>query len=566
MSEKELIRQLYNKNKINYGLSNVVCIIASLLNIASAFILKELMDVASNGSMKELYRIFIFCILFMIFLAGTLFLKRIYVNNYIYKAVNQYKNYSFQMLLKNSINAFDKEVTGKYISIFTNDINSIETNYVKGNILIVMQISNLIAGIASMAYLNWILTLCVLGISMLPILVSILFGKQLEEREKETSDRNEGFVGLVKDLITGFSVIKSFKAEKEVFHLFRDKNDIVENVKNNKRKTADMIVLFSSVSSFMVEVVTFVVGAYLAIRGIITAGTVIAFIQLLNFVLGPVGELGPLFTAKNASKALINKMAETIREEEKKEKCVEKKQFNSSIQLSDVSFEYEEGSTILDHISLDFEKGKSYVIVGASGSGKSTLINMILGYHSGYQGKIMIDDIDLQTIKESNLYDFYSIIQQNVFIFDNTIERNITMFQEFDPQQIKEAIERSGLANLVAEKGLDYPCGENGAFLSGGEKQRISIARSLIRNTPILIMDEATSALDLATSQMVENEIASLQGITRIVISHKLNEAILKKYDEIIALNNGRIVEEGSFDQLMSENGYFASLYKITKG
>ncbi|HEX3077379.1 MAG TPA: ABC transporter ATP-binding protein, partial [Lachnospiraceae bacterium] len=199
------------------------------------------------------------------------------------------------------------------------------------------------------------------------------------------------------------------------------------------------------------------------------------------------------------------------------------------------------------------------------GSGKSTLVNLILGHYGSYEGSIYIDDTNLNTIKDKCLSDLYSVIQQNVFIFDNTIEKNITMFQDFEHTDIDNAIEKSGLSKLIQEKGIDYHCGENGSFLSGGEKQRISIARSLIRKAPVLVMDEATSALDPVTAKMVETEISKLDGITRIVISHKLEESILRMYDEIIVLNGGRIAEKGCFDDLMEEKGYFTSLYQVTK-
>ncbi|HEX3022386.1 MAG TPA: ABC transporter ATP-binding protein [Lachnospiraceae bacterium] len=565
MNEIELIKQFKRKNQINYSMTIVTYILASISNIVGAFLLKQLTDVASGGTMKELYGVIIFCALYLLLLATILLLKRTFVNNYIYKAISQYKNYCFGKLLKKNMNALDKDTTGKYISIFTNDVNTIEASYVQGNISIIAQIITLIGAVAAMAYLNIILMLCVLAVSSLPILVSALFSEKLARKEKETSDRNEGFVGMVKDLLSGFSVIKSFKAEKEVKKLFLDRNDSIESVKNEKRKTTNIIELLSAIASFSVEVVTFGVGAFLSIKGIITAGTVIAFIQLLNYVLGPVSSLGPLFAARKAAKTLIHKMADTIRVEEDQNKSVEKSNFQESIRMDNVTFGYDEENAILKNITLCLEKGKSYIIVGSSGSGKSTLVNLILGHYGSYEGSIYIDDTNLNTIKDKCLSDLYSVIQQNVFIFDNTIEKNITMFQDFEHTDIDNAIEKSGLSKLIQEKGIDYHCGENGSFLSGGEKQRISIARSLIRKAPVLVMDEATSALDPVTAKMVETEISKLDGITRIVISHKLEESILRMYDEIIVLNGGRIAEKGCFDKLMEEKGYFTSLYQVTK-
>ena len=358
--------------------------------------------------------------------------------------------------------------------------------------------------------------------------------------------------------------MKNFKAEAEVEKIFGEKNGSLEETKNQKRKTTDTVSLLSTTASTMVEMVTFGLGAFFAIKGYITAGTVIAFIQLLNYVLGPIGALGPLLTQRKAALALIGKMSETTAVAEDENKTMTLQHFNDKIAFHDVMFGYDSETKVLQGINLEFEKGKSYVIVGASGSGKSTLVNLMLGQLENYEGTITIDGTDIKTLKNETMYDLFSVIQQNVFVFDNTIQNNITMFKPFAPEISNHAIEQSGLMKLIEQKGIDYYCGENGCNLSGGEKQRISIARSLVRKTPILIMDEATSALDPITARQVETAIAECEDLTRIVISHKLEESVLRLYDEIVVLNNGRVVENGAFDELIAQKGYFEKLYSIS--
>ena len=171
----------------------------------------------------------------------------------------------------------------------------------------------------------------------------------------------------------------------------------------------------------------------------------------------------------------------------------------------------------------------------------------------------------MKDISLDSLYDVVSVIQQNVFLFNKSIKDNITMFKEFNIDKVERAINISGLLNLISEKGLDYKCGEEGANLSGGEKQRISIARCLLRETPILLMDEATAALDNQTSFQIENDILSISGLTRIIITHKLEETLLDKYDEIVVLKEGQVEEKGTFKELMELRGYFYSLYNVAK-
>ena len=185
--------------------------------------------------------------------------------------------------------------------------------------------------------------------------------------------------------------------------------------------------------------------------------------------------------------------------------------------------------------------------------------------YQNYEGSIYYDETELGQIRSEDLYEMESIIQQNVFIFNATIRENISMFREFPQEQIEEVIKLAGLAALIKEKGTDYLCGENGSGLSGGEKQRISIARSLLKKSQILLVDEATAALDAETAYQVTNAILDLKGIMGIVVTHALEEKLLRRYDGILALKNGRIVECGTFDELMKEKGYFYSLYTISQ-
>lgn len=189
-----------------------------------------------------------------------------------------------------------------------------------------------------------------------------------------------------------------------------------------------------------------------------------------------------------------------------------------------------------------------------------------MGSSNDYQGSIRFDQRELRSIATESLYGLVSVVQQNVFIFDDTIRNNITMFRHFDENLVQQATEKAGLTPLLAERGEDYICGENGSGLSGGERQRISIARCLLRQTPVLLIDEATAALDAATAYSVSAAILAIEGLTRIVVTHRLEEPLLRKYDEILVLKNGEICERGSFDALMARREQFYSLFNVANG
>ncbi|GAA0122010.1 ABC transporter ATP-binding protein [Clostridium butanoliproducens] len=560
----EYVQQFYKDNKLNFAMSILICILAAIFNIANAFLLQQLIDVAVNGTMDKLKIVILKYVIFMFMFLVICLLKRYFMNNYVEKAMKQYKDYAFNNLLKKNINTFGGNITSKYISIFTNDLNVIETGYVRSATSIFSQSLQFVLAIAAMAYMSFSLMVIVVVASILSIVVSFLFGNSLSKMDQEVSKVNEKFIATVKDMLTGFNVIKSFKVEKEVFTQFKSSNSELENSKKRKNKKAQLIEVILGEAGIALALVTYGMGAYFSIKGFITAGTVVAFIQLLNFVIEPINQLGNLIPARKSSKGLIEKMEKATYFDDNEENKIYINEFSNAISFNNVSFGYEQGIDILKNINIKFEKGKSYVLVGASGSGKSTILNLILGYMDNYRGEILFDNVELRKIKTSSLYELFSVIQQNVFIFDNTIRENIVMFKEYNDKEVNKAVDSASLTNLISEKGYNYVCGEGGKFLSGGEKQRISIARSLIKKSPILIMDEGTSALDVATSQSIEEELAKIKGLTKIVITHKMDKNILSMYDEIIVLNNGTIYEKGSFDELISKEGYFYSLYNLT--
>lgn len=560
-----LKEQFYINNRFNFFLTILSGTGQVVLNLALAFILNSFLNLASESNdVRELYQMMWIGIGFLVLSVSVGLLSRYAKNRYICTALLNYKNYSFHKNLDKKIDTFNETPTSKYISGLTNDIESIENNYLLGNINFIIQFLYLIGGLGCMFYLSWFLAICILVTCVIPIVISVVCGGKLTKLEKLRSSHNEVFVGMVKDILIGFPVVKSFKAEGEVQHIFEDTNSTLEDIKKRRRETVDFIGIMSSSGIIIVNTVLFAVGAYLCIKEYVKVGIVMAFLQLLNYVLGPIQQLGPLNANRKAAYALIQKMEESNKQEDAQTACLELCEFKERIMFQNVNFAYEENSPILKNVNCCFEKGKSYAIVGASGSGKSTMLNLLLGYHNDYVGKITIDGNELKEISTDSLYDLISIIQQSVFIFDSTIEDNITMYKKFATERIEEAITKSGLNELIREKGANYKSGENGCNLSGGEKQRISIARCLVRNLPVLLMDEATAALDNQTSYMVENAILNIDDLTRIIVTHKLNKELLRKYDQIFVLSQGTIKEVGTFDELIEQKGYFSSLYQAS--
>ena len=562
----ELKNQFHRDNHVFFILSVIGALLSGFLGMGVSWLTGELIDTASGNGNWSLRELLIISLCIAAFFLAASYLTYYAKPRYIRKAMQNYKEALFSKLTEKNIMSFRSESTATYLSALTNDCTSIETNFLDKEFWFIFRMTSFAASLALMIFYSPILTLVAIGVTFLPLTVSLLSGKKLSKQEVTVSDLNKSFTATVTDCLNGFSVVKAFRAEKPVSGLFSEENTKLENSKYKRTKLQIFINTLGQLSGMTAQVTVFFVGAYMALTGKgITAGNVIMFVNLMNFVVAPVAELPGLLAARKASRALIEKIAKALSESSFTGGEEELQALKNGISVKDVSFSYEEGKEVLHDISFDFEAGKSYAIVGASGSGKSTLLNLIMSGTCGaeYSGRIMWDNVDLKESSSDSFFDQVSSIDQNVFVFNSSIRDNITMFREFPEDEVNEAIRRSNLRELVEEKGTDYLCGESGKALSGGEKQRISIARSLLKKSSVLVADEITAALDSQTAHKVSSDILDLAGITRIVVTHSLEENLMRRYDKILVMRDGRIEEQGTFDELMALKKYFHALFMV---
>ncbi len=558
-----LLSSFYSKNKVRFILTLLLSLLTVPLELMLAWVLGSVIDAVTVGDTSFLaFTSIAALVLCLFFLLHSTVLAHVNAK-FVHRAMAQYKSAAFGKIARKSISAFSHENSGRYISVLTSDASEIEAKYLSRSFDIIANAFLVLGALGMMLFYSPILTAAAIALGTLPMLVSLTSRKTLSKAEINVSGKNEGFVAMIKDTLSGFAVIKSFKAEKEVLQRFDVANNEIECVKRKKRFLADTIGAISNFCGVSMQLGLFIISAYLSTRGLISAGSVIMFVQLIGYLESGIYNLPRWYGERVAAKKLIEKLAALCDENASHGGDSIKAELKDGIELKDVSFGYDGGENVLDKISLKFAKGGKYAIVGPSGSGKSTLINLLMGAYGDYSGSIAVDGKELREINTDSLYELESLIGQSVFLFDDTIENNISMFRSFDRERLEEAESRSGLSELIAEKGRDCMCGENGCNLSGGERQRVSIARSLLRGTPVLMLDEATAALDNQTSVAVINAILSLEGLTRIVVTHRLEQTLLKQYDAIFVLNGGRVRECGSFDELMNKKGLFYSMYTV---
>ena len=561
---KKLWKYLF-KYKLLFFTRVLTISLAALSVICFDFMMGFIVDIFSNGETEKFVPIILASIFLIILLFVTEYIDGYVMSSYIKNTVNYLRCDIFTKILNKDMKDFSLDNSGKYISILYNDIKIIEDSLLN-NIFLV--ISSFISFIISLLFLFSISPSIVIFIVIFGILGFVIpnaLSKKLIIEKNNYSHNLEEITSVTKDLFSGFEVIKGFNIGSKINTIFKNSSNTVESTKKKCSILESIIKGFSLSFSVTVYLGVLILGGYLMYKGEISVGTAIIIIQLSTHIVGPVKTSISLINQIKSVSLIADKIDEILYDSCEDIEEVSLPKFENSIEIKNLDFSYTNDRKALNNINLTFEKNKKYAIVGESGCGKSTLIKLLMRYYKDYNGDILIDNKDIHKIFSNDLYKNMSMIQQNVFMFDDSIKENIKLFANYSDEEVLSICNRSGLSNLISRlpDGINSLVGENGNKLSGGEKQRIAIARSLINNTKILILDESTSALDNETAYNLESSLLSINDLTLIVVTHKLIKNILLNYDEIIVMKDGMVIEKGSFDYLISLKGYFYSLYYL---
>ncbi|MBO4706407.1 MAG: ABC transporter ATP-binding protein [Spirochaetaceae bacterium] len=564
---RPFVKELYRKNKFNLLMTVLAALLTSASKLVISWTIKGISDLISGDADISFGTLIFVAASGFVLLILAWVLDRAFLPAFRARAMRQYRKYAFERLLEKGIQAFSGENSARYLSALSNDANTIEQDYLRMLQKVIEVGVTFVGALGIMLWYSPLLTLVAIGFSIIPIIVSVVLGNKAAIAEKNVSDKKERYTGMLKDVLSGFSVIKSFKAERKISDIYDESNKSVAGAVKTREKVLLHVNYSSGIAGGILQFGVFFVAAALALSGRagITAGTAIVFVQLLNYVLAPIQVYPTYYAGKKSAFSLIDKLAQALHQNIPDEGESIEPQLRDGISVKDLTFSYEEDKAVLKGIDVNLKAGGCYALVGGSGSGKSTLLNLLMASSRNYQGQILYDGKELKTVSTCSLYDLVSIIQQNVFVFNSSIRDNITMFSQFSEEEIERAVRLSGLKKLIDEKGVDYCCGENGSGLSGGERQRISIARALLRKTPVLFVDEATASLDAETSFEVLDAIMKLDGYTRIIVTHDLDENILRRCNGLFTLKKGEVSEQGTFDELMDQKGYFYSLFTVSQ-
>ena len=526
--QNDLKRSLFWSNKKLLFGSFFFTTSLELVTVCSPYITSILMNSAVSGSFNDFLQGCLFAAILTISAITNKLVVRYFVPNYLYHAANSYRNTAFKYMLKKGINSFEASGSSVYVSALTNDLNTIETTYLEQMFSLVSDSISFIVALIMLMVQSIPLTMVAIAASILPLIIGVKLGGTLGKIQKESSAKTSQFIAQVTDLVKGFPLIKAYGATKAAVRLFEEDNKALEKSKRESRKTTRFINTLSWSAFGLSQWAVLIAGTYLCISNQgVTPGVILMATLLMNYISLPLQTIPPVLASRKASNDLILKFSETLADNEEEEGQQTLDKVTKGIVINNLSFAYEQNKAVLKNLSIKLLPNKSYAIVGISGSGKSTLFNLLMGGNLSYQGDIFYDNLELRTINKKSLY------------------------------------QKAGLTDFIKQNKLSYQCGEAGSNLSGGERQRICIARSLLKGSNVLFFDEATSALDHSTTDQIINSITNLKGTLRLVITHNLEEAQLKKFDEIIVMKEGSIIEKGSFEELMQQNQYFKALYTL---
>ena len=585
-----LSQSFFQGNRQNLFMAVLGTTVLSVGILSVPQLMQILIDFLSGNRRYSMHQIILMAVAVLLMVSFSGLCTYYFRTKFSTKAVFQYRKMAYHYLSKKKVTEFYGQNTAVYLSALNTDLQKIKEDFLD-QIPILSQI--VICGIGAVLVMiryNFFLAMMACLISLIPFFAALFSGRNMEKIEENLSKENAEYLAFLKDFAIGFTIIKSYKVEG-IFSTLHDKIcQKVEDRMEEREKCVEKINYFAAISGYITQFAILLLCAVVAYRSkSISVGTVLAFSRLINYIIDPVTELPGMLSKARTAYALSEQFWEKIEKGEQEEQQEQQQKSSEIIQdgyhqhtdtdsyekalpipslqgdicFSRLSFSYTPEKQVLKDFTLRVKEGEKLILLGASGSGKSSILKLLMGIERSQGGEISIGNRQLSTLPEESLFRSISYIQQEVFIFDGSIYENITLFQDYGKEELELVIEKSGLKNLISEKGLDYPCGENGAALSGGERQRINIARSLLRKTPILLADEITAALDKENSYLVLDSLLSLENITEILVLHDLDSRILNRVDRICVLKEGEIVEEGIFSELMEKKGYFYSLFMM---
>lgn len=562
-----MIIRLLKKSKWMVIIILILIVIEPSINSVLNFWLQRLFNAANPGTDIEII-LRLMTIGFLLWLAKRIIIFYTAVfKDYFICSLKEKVRYDafFNLIDLNIANVVGSHSTGDYISVFTNDIHLIEQRYFEQVVALCSNLFSILILGSSFFLLNKKLAIAIMSFGVVIMFVPIVFSKKLNIKNLEYSDSISELTQSIKEYLSAYPTIKNYSIESIILKKFHKKNGMTENAKFEADYVLSLADNVGSMLSWFMQLVCVGLGLVLVIKGQILLGTVIAARSFASDLAGPLQNIIINANSIRSVHDIVKKIENLCLKNEDsllEEKDTIYPEFNGKWDLTfdDLSIEVE-NKTILNHFSFSFETGKKYLIIGRNGAGKSSIFKAVKRWFKGVGNSIYINNVAIENMNNSEVSKVVSYLNENISIFSGSVKDNITLFRDYSEETFEYAV-----TNAQVKLPLDRVLTDEGRNISSGEKRRIEIARSLLDSPKILVFDEVVSTLDIETAYEIENLALNLDGLTIIFISHNFSGKLIREYDEILLMDNGKLIDHGSYDVLLETSDYFKSLCHIKFG
>jgi ATP-binding cassette subfamily C protein len=552
---KPLNKYFFNNKKklIIYMLLSPAMTITSVLFSLS---LEPLITVSTQGNFTLMIKMIVAFIVIVIADMSVSYFHKISRENLRKEFVIALKNDLFTGIMNKSFQEFRKEPPSYYVSMMQRDVKKISTDYFDSVCGIYRVTTSFIVTVIALIRVNPVICFINVLIAMFSVFIPKIFQERLKKNSTQASTASAEYQSVISDALIGFNTIKLYSVFSKIKKQTEERNEASEEAECNLVKTNYRIAYISIICSQVGYVMTIITSAVFVYLGKINIGTILALSQLIGGILAPFQEVPMFITSLKSVSVVVDKIKkysevdfDNVAETQPLDEDYTLKAENVQVCFGD--------KKVLKDVEVEFKQGKKYIIMGDSGCGKSTLVKLFLKMSENTKGRVLLGNKDISDIPDKQLYSVVNYMQQEVFLFDDTIRNNITLFKNYSDEELQNAIDSAGLTEYIGslEDGLNTRIKGNGYNLSGGEKQRIGIARALLAGAKVFILDEITSNLDVSKERYIEELIMNIEGVTVIIITHRINDATLSKADEVLVMKSGRIQERGTFSDLMRAKG-----------
>jgi ATP-binding cassette subfamily B multidrug efflux pump len=493
-----------------------------------------------------------------------------FVQGFIMATVTQRMSRNMRSDISDKINRlplkyFDSTSYGDILSRVTNDVDTIGRTLNQSVVNLVSAATLFFGSLFKMYRTNWLMASMAIISTLIGFIFMIFIISKSQKYFKAQQEHLGAINGHIEEVYNGHNVVKVYNAEKKLRKEFQNIN---RNLYNSGWKSQFMSGLMMPIMGFIGNfgyVVVSITGAALAIKGNISFGTIVAFMIYIRLFTQPLNQIAQAATNLQSTSAASYRVFSFLEEEEltdESDKSIILEDIKGDIDFKEVQFGYKKDKIIINNFSANIKAGQKIAIVGPTGAGKTTIVNLLMRFYEIDKGEILIDGLPISKLTRENVHNLFCMVLQDTWIFKGTIKENIVYSKSnVSDGKIIKVCKAVGLHHFIntLPKGYETVLDEN-ANISEGQKQLITIARAMIKNSPMLILDEATSSVDTRTEILIQEAMDNLmKGRTSFIIAHRLST--IRNADLILVMNNGNIIESGKHDELLSQGGFYAELY-----